>query len=231
MTRSQDGVRFGCLRRAGQNRDAARQEDGVEPGGELAGAVPDQEFDSSRARAGFHQEATGGLGCPCAVGVRADTGQVGVAGAVLDDDQRVDAPQEHGVHVDEIDRQDAAGLGGQELLPGRARAAGRGVNPGVAQDLPDRRGSDRMAEPDEFALHAPVSPCRVLGGDADHQLADRGCRRRPPGTPPAGVVPLACGQAPVPGKQRRRVTANTSPHRCRGITRDSATSHSRPVGW
>jgi hypothetical protein len=47
-----DGVRSWCLRRAGQNPDAARQEDGVEAGGELAGAVPDQEFDSSRARAG-----------------------------------------------------------------------------------------------------------------------------------------------------------------------------------
>jgi hypothetical protein len=46
-----DSVRFGCLRRAGQNPDAARQEDGVEPGGELAGAVPDQESDSSPARA------------------------------------------------------------------------------------------------------------------------------------------------------------------------------------
>ena len=34
-----------------------------------------------------------------------------------------------------------------------------------------------MAEPDEFALPAPVSPCRVLGGDADHELADRSCRR------------------------------------------------------
>src|SRR5437773_1248255 len=76
---------------------------------------------------------------------------------------------------------------------GTARA-GRGVNPGVVPDLPDRRGSDGMAEPDEFAWHAPVSPRRALGGDADHQLADRGCRRQPPATPTAGVVPLACGR-------------------------------------
>ena len=39
-----DGVRSGCLRRAGQNPDAGRQEDGVEAGGELAGAIPDQEL-------------------------------------------------------------------------------------------------------------------------------------------------------------------------------------------
>jgi hypothetical protein len=90
-------------------------------------------------------------------------------------------------------------------------AAGRGAGPGVVQDLPDRAGSDPMAEPEVFAWHAPVSPCRVLGGDADHELADRGCRRRSPGTPPAGVVPSACDPSPAPGKQRRRVRANTSP--------------------
>jgi hypothetical protein len=71
---------------------------------------------------------------------------------VLDDDQGIDAPQEHGVHVDEIDREDAAGLGGEELLPGRAGAAGRGADAGIVQDLPDRGGRDRVAEPDEFAL-------------------------------------------------------------------------------
>jgi hypothetical protein len=35
----------------------------------------------------------------------------------------VDAPQEHGVYVDEVDRENAAGLRGQELLPGQPCAA------------------------------------------------------------------------------------------------------------
>ena len=46
---------------------------------------------------------------------RGDVGQMDAAGAVLDDDQGVDAPQEHGVHVDEIGREDAASLSGQKL--------------------------------------------------------------------------------------------------------------------
>jgi hypothetical protein len=75
---------------------------------------------------------------------------------VLDDDQGVDASQQHGVYVDEVDGEDAAGLGGQELLPGRARAAGCGADPGVMHDLPDRGGSDRVAEPAEFVLHPSV---------------------------------------------------------------------------
>jgi hypothetical protein len=54
--------------------------------------------------------------------------------------------------VDDIGREDAAGLRGQELLPGRARAAGRGTDPGIVQDLPYRGGGDRVAKPDQLAL-------------------------------------------------------------------------------
>jgi hypothetical protein len=150
-----------------------------------------------------NEVAEGCLGCPRAVGVGGDAGQVNAAGAVLDDDQGVDAPEEHGVHVNEIDREDAAGLRGQELLPGRTSAAGRGIDPGVMQDLPYRGGSDLVAEPDELALYPPVPPRRVVRRDADHELADGGCRGRPSGTPPAGVGPFAYDQPPVPGQQRR----------------------------
>ena len=99
----------------------------------------------------------------------AGAGQVKAAGAVLDHHQRVDALQQHGVHVDEVDCKDPAGLGGQELLPGRA--AGRAIDPGVMDDLPDRGDRDRVAESDQFALHPPVPLCGVLRRHADHELA------------------------------------------------------------
>jgi hypothetical protein len=63
--------------------------------------------------------------------VRGAASQVNPAGAVLDDDQGVEPPEQHGVHMDEAGRENAVGLGGQELLPGRARAARRGIDPGV----------------------------------------------------------------------------------------------------
>ena len=103
-----------------------------------------------------HQEVTRRPGRPPAVRVRGDAGQVGPAGAVLDDDQRIETPQQHGVHMDEIGRQNAAGLRGQKLPPGRARPAGRGIDPGIMQDLPHRGGRDRMAELYELALHPPM---------------------------------------------------------------------------
>jgi hypothetical protein len=65
-----------------------------------------------------------------------DVGQVDAAYAVLDDDHGVQTPEQHGVHVDEIGGEDAAGLDGQELLPRRAGAAGCGADPGIVQDLP-----------------------------------------------------------------------------------------------
>lgn len=88
-----------------------------------------------------HQKVAGCLRCPGAVGVRGDAGQVNAAGAVLDDDQGIETPQEHGIHVDEIGRQNAAGLRGQELLPRRSRTARCGVDPGVMRDLPNRGGA------------------------------------------------------------------------------------------
>jgi hypothetical protein len=151
-------------------------------------------------------------GCPCrprAVGMRGDASQMDVAGSVLDHDQRVEPTEQHGVHVDEAGRDYNAGLGGQELFPGRVRAAGRGIDPGVVQDLPHRRGCDPVAEPDQFALHTPVPPGGILSRQADHELADRSCSGPPPGTPAAGVVPFACHQLPVSGEQRHGASQRT----------------------
>jgi len=72
------------------------------------------------------------------------------------------------------------------------------------QDLPHRGERDPVAELNELALHPPVPPGGIVRGDADHELADRGCRGRPSGTPPAGIVPFTCDLPPVPGEQRRR---------------------------
>ena len=58
------------------------------------------------------------------------------------------------VHRDSSE--DAAGLRGQELLPGRAGAAWCGIDAGVVQDLQDRGCRDPVAEFDQLPLHPPV---------------------------------------------------------------------------
>jgi hypothetical protein len=56
---------------------------------------------------------------------------------VLDHDEDVEAAQEDGVDVREIDREDRVGLGGQELSPGRAGSSWRRIEPGALEDRPD----------------------------------------------------------------------------------------------
>jgi hypothetical protein len=52
--------------------------------------------------------------------VRGDAAQVHPAGAVLDEYQHVQPPQQHRVYVQEVDGQDPGGPGVQELPPRRA---------------------------------------------------------------------------------------------------------------
>jgi hypothetical protein len=60
-----------------------------------------------------------------------DPGEVHAAAAVLDDDEDVEAAQDHGVDVTEIQGQDRVGLGGQELASGRPGPSRREIETGV----------------------------------------------------------------------------------------------------
>jgi hypothetical protein len=77
--------------------------------------------------------------------VRGDAGQVDAAGAVPDDGQGAAASQQHGVHMDEAGGGNAAGLGGQELLPGLG-------------SLPDRKVRALPRKTDRLALLVDVCP-------------------------------------------------------------------------
>ncbi|MFB7757586.1 hypothetical protein ACFC18_49800 [Streptomyces sp. NPDC056121] len=48
-----------------------------------------------------------------------DAGEVEAPGAVLDEDQGVQALERDGIDVEEVGGDDAVGLGGEELAPGR----------------------------------------------------------------------------------------------------------------
>ena len=62
-----------------------------------------------------HQQVAGLLGDPGAGGVGGDPGEVYAAAAVLDDDEDVEAAQEDGVDVGEVDGEDRVGLRTEEL--------------------------------------------------------------------------------------------------------------------
>ena len=122
-----DRVRPRCPDRGADDPDVGAGEDGVERGGELAVPVADQEPEPVGAVAEVHQQVAGLLGDPGPGGVGGDPGEVHAATVVLDHDQDVEAAQEDGVDVGEVDREDRVGLRGQELSPGRPGPSGRGI--------------------------------------------------------------------------------------------------------
>jgi len=103
-------------------------------------------------------------------------GEVHAATVVLDDEEDVEAPQEHGVDVGEVDGEDRVGLRGQELAPGRPGPPGRGIEPGVLHDSPHGRSGDGTAKAGQLALYPSIAPAGILPGHPQqHQVPDRRC--------------------------------------------------------
>jgi len=106
------------------------------------------------------------------VGVGGDPGDAYAAAAVLDHHEDIEAAEEDGVEVGEVDREDCVGLRCEELSPGRSGPLRSGIDPGGLKDLPHRRRGDLVAETDQLALDTSVAPGGVLPGHPQHQAPD-----------------------------------------------------------
>jgi hypothetical protein len=84
--------------------------DSIERGGESSIRGPEHELDAVEPLAEAHCEVAGQLHRPLARRVRGDAAEVHPAGAVLDRYQDVQSLQQHGVHVQEVHREDPGGL-------------------------------------------------------------------------------------------------------------------------
>jgi hypothetical protein len=98
--------------------DVSAREDRVERGGDLAVPVADQKPEPVGAFAEVHQEVADLLGHPGPDGMGGDLSEVHAATAVLDHQQDVQAAEEDGVDVGEVDGKDRVGLRAEELRPG-----------------------------------------------------------------------------------------------------------------
>jgi hypothetical protein len=116
--------RFGWT---GKNPDAVCGEDRIERPGEPRIPVSEQKVNGGNTITEVHQQIPSGLGGPRTGRVRRHPGQMYPAGTVLDRDQRVNPPKEHGVHVHEIHGQDSLRLHRKELAPSRTRPARCGM--------------------------------------------------------------------------------------------------------
>ncbi|GAA3814514.1 hypothetical protein GCM10022206_61200 [Streptomyces chiangmaiensis] len=159
-------------RKDGHHPGADSVEDRVEALSEVAGVVADQVPDADGACVvQAHEEVSGALGGPSGGDVAGDTGDVDATGVVLDEEQDEQTPREHRVHVEDVNGEDARGLGLEEPGPGAAGPLGRRVDPGVLQDLPNGGGGDLPAQVQQFAMDTAIPPSVVFAGQAQHQSA------------------------------------------------------------
>ena len=121
----------------------------------------------SRLRACWVTQAPGGVG--------GDAGEVHAATVVLDHEQDVEAAQEDGVDVGEVDGEDRVSLGGQELAPARSGPLGCGVDARGLQDLPYGGGGHLVAEAGQLAVYASVA---LSGARTGPWAVTRGFRPR-----------------------------------------------------
>ena len=150
-----------------------------------------------------HQQVPGLLGHPLSRRVGGDSGRVHLAGAVLDEEQHVQAAQEHGVDMEEVHGQNRLGLGAQERPPGLPGPLGCRVDARILEDLPHRRRGDRVPQSGQFAVDAPVTPAGVVPRHLQHQRPDHRHGPGPPGRP-ARVGPPPPDQLGVPALQGPR---------------------------
>src|SRR5437016_7050398 len=103
-----------------------------------------------------------------------------VAAVGFDDEEAVQAPEGHAVHVEEVGGEHRGGLRVQELAPGRVGVplGCRGYLQGL--ENPSYRGcAGPMTELEKLALNALISPAVVFGGEPLDQRGDLGADRRP----------------------------------------------------
>src|ERR1035437_1004283 len=117
-----DRVRAGRSHRCLDHLYAFGGEHLVEAGGELRVAVSDQEPERPTLLGEIPCEVAGNLGDEGAGRMIGDPEDVDYAALEIDDEQHIELGELDGVHAEQVGGQDAARLGGEELLPPRSTA-------------------------------------------------------------------------------------------------------------
>ena len=109
-----------------------------------------------------HAEVPGLLGHPVGGGIGGDAGDPDEERVVVDEEEHIEPPKQHGFDAEEVARDRAVRLSGEELGPGWPRPPALGFDAVALRDRPDARRGDRDAHRGELAVDAPVARGRVL---------------------------------------------------------------------
>lgn len=208
--RSAVGVRVWCPEGSLENTGAFRPKDLVEARHVFGVAIADEELwiDPSVSEIAGYVSCL--LGDPISIGVGGDTGDPDSSASQLDKEEDVEAMQQHRVNAEEVGRHDVRRLGTEERPPCGTRPARRWSHVMIKEDQGDGAAGQADAELQKLALDAPVTPPRVLLGQAHHEGAGLVVDRRTPGWA-VRVGPPASHQPAVPGHQCGRRHAEAGP--------------------
>lgn len=146
--------------------------------------------------------------------------------------QDVEPAEEYRVDGEEIAGHDRGGLGGEKLAPRQARPARRRVEPSPVQDLPYGGGCHPVSQSGEFAVDAAVTPARILGREAAHQLSHYLGRGWSAWWLGGRVCPLAGDQFAVPAQERLGLHEEHRPTHPGQCSRQRGQyGQYGPVGW
>ena len=151
------GVALRSPRRSTQHLNVGVSEDLVEARGELRVAITDQEPETVSPLPHRVHEVASLLGDPLAGRMPRHPENVDSAGTDLDDEEHVDATQQHRVDGEEITRQHCRRLGSTEVPPRQTSTAWRRIQSRVVKDVPDGRWSDPVTQSDQFAVDSSVT--------------------------------------------------------------------------
>ena len=104
-----------------------------------------------------------------------------------------------------------AGLGAQELRPGRHSPPRRGIDTGLLQDFPYRRCRDLYPQPGQFPVDPAVAPAWILTGQPEDERLDVPAGRWPSGLAADGPGGPAADDLAVPAQDRVRGDQQSEP--------------------
>ncbi|WP_425465608.1 hypothetical protein [Nonomuraea turkmeniaca] len=182
-------------------------------GGEERIPIVNQEPQPGDTLPPVHHQVAGLLHRPCSGRVCGHSGQVQSPGTTLDEDQHIQPFEQCRLDHQEVTRDDRVRLGGQELPPGRPGPARHRIDTGRMQDLPHRRGRDRVPQARQLTLNSPLPPDRILPRHPNDQRLDLPAGAGPSRAAPVGEGPLTHHKVTMPSKIAAGGTGNTSAHR------------------
>ena len=148
--------------------------------------------------------------------MRGRRAQVDPPAAELDEHEDIERAEPGGLHGEEVAGHDPARLRPEELGPGGSGPPRGGTESRRPEQRADRRRSDADPELAKLAFDPHTAPPRVLPGEAEDELTDRGIDRWSAWPTGPAIGPLPPHELAVPAEQRRRGDEEGDP----AVTRD-----------